>query len=482
MPVRLRLAVLFAVGTAVVGLLFGYLFVSELSGGLRGSVVNALQARANTVLGQLPETGVPASGFQFQGGSQGNGGPDETSDLTQLLGRGGRIIAAAGPASGRRIVTIGELRSAHTAPVVVGAHVGARRTHFLLLVTAVSAQARTFVVVGQPLTTVDRAISQVTIEIAVAGAVAVVGAALAAWLLASLALIPVERMRRQAEDETEEGIFTTLHVPKSNDEIARLAQTLNTLLERLQGALERERGFSAAAGHELRSPLAIVRAELELAGRPGRSAEYLCGAVQRATAEVDRVVELADRLLLLSRGDEGALRLHRVDADLREVVRQAVDALGPWLAREGIVVAVQGSSVLVAVDPAAFRRIVENLVENAARHGGSTRHVDVIIRPADFCVTLEVVDDGLGFPPEFLPRAFERFSRPDASRNRASGGSGLGLSIVRTLVHAHGGTVAARNGARGGAVVTVVVPRAAAPPPPADRLAGVEALEALPPT
>ncbi len=459
MPVRLRLALIFAMGTAVVGVVFGYLFVSELSGGLRGSVVSALRARASTLLQQLPETGVPAAGFQLQDGAQGSGG-EETLDLSQLIGRGGRVAAATGPASSRRVVTTGDLRRARAGPLLVDAQVGRDHTHFLLLVTPTSEQAGTFVVVGQPLTTVDQAISRVTTEVAVVGSIAVVAAALAAWFLASLALVPVERMRRQAEEQAERGVFTTLDVPRSRDEIAQLAETLNVLLGRLQDSLERERGFSAAAGHELRSPLALVRAELELAGRGSRSTEYVGGAVRRATEEVDRVIDLADRLLLLSRGDEGALALFRVDTDLRLVVEHAVQALAPALARAGIEVTVRpGDPSFAQVDATAYRRIVENLVENSARHGGAVTHIELVLSPTTDRVTLEVIDDGTGFPAELLPHAFERFSRADPSRSRASGGAGLGLSIVKTIAEAHGGTVAARNGPDGGAVVTVVVQR-----------------------
>lgn len=460
--IRLRLAVVFTAATALAGALFGYLFVTELASGLRSSAVAALETRASTLVQQLPETGSLPTGPQVQQGTVGGLSEHlaESQDLTQLLGKDGRVVDAAGPASGRRLVSQSDLLRARRAPVVLDKRLGSSRQHFLVVVMAATGQGRAFVVVGQSLTTADQAISRVVTAVTLVGALAVLGAGLAAWFLASRALRPVERMRRQAQAAFERGDPATLGVPGSHDEIARLAETLNALLAQLHAALERERGFTAAAGHELRSPLALIRAELELAGRSGRSAEYLHAAVERATGDVDRVIDLANQLLLLAQSDAEVMQLHPVETDLQVLVCDVLDGLRPVLAGAGVSVAVQADGpVPASADPAAYRRIVENLVENAVHHGGRLQRIDVVLRRVGEWVDLDVADDGTGFPPDFLPRAFERFSRADESRSSVSGGAGLGLSIVRALARAHGGDAAAMNGGLGGAIVTVRIRR-----------------------
>ncbi|MGH9089520.1 MAG: HAMP domain-containing sensor histidine kinase [Acidimicrobiales bacterium] len=468
MPVRLRLALLFAAAAAVAGAAFGYLLITELSSGLRHSVVTALDTRTSTLLQQLPDSAFGPTGTRIQQGSLGTATGDltDTQDLTQVVSTSGQVLSAAGPGATHRLVGTTVLHLAVHAPVLQEVRIGRHHAHFLLEVTAAPG-GRSFVVVGQSLATVDQAVERVTTAVATGGAVAVAVAALGAWILAGRALSPVERMRRQAADISEMDSTAVLTVPRSKDEIARLARTFNDLLARLHAALERERGFSAAAGHELRSPLALLRAELELAGKPDRSPTYVAGALHRAIDEVDRVVDLSDRLLLLSQGDNDAVHLRRERADLRVLVDVALRTFRPLLADAGMDVAVHGPmEVPAAVDVVAYRQMVENLLENAARHGEGAHRVDVTLHPMPDGVTIEVADDGRGFPPGFLPDAFERFSRADRSRSRragAPGGSGLGLSIVRVLAEAHGGSVAAANGPSGGAVVTLHVPRERGP-------------------
>lgn len=459
MTIRLRLALLFAAVAVVAGAVLGFVFVTQFSGGLRHSVLTSLQTRTATLLQQFPDT--TSTGAQVQQATLGGAGGElaDTQDVTQFLEPNGRVIAASGPDAGRPLVGIATVRQAERSPVVRDVRVGRHHTPFLVLVTPTE-RGGTVVVVGQSMVTVDQAISRVTYAIAVGGSVVVLAMALAAWLVARRALSAVERMRRQAEEISERDSSATLTVPRSRDEIARLATTLNDLLARLHAVLERERGFSAAAGHELRSPLAVLRAELQLAGRAGRSPTYLEQAVRRATGEVDRVIDLADRLLLISQGDEEAVHLERVEVDVRSLVGESVASFTQELRAADISVVVRAPTAAVAaVDALAYRRILDNLIENSIRHGRELHRIDLTVRPDESGVVLEVADDGSGFPPEFLPHAFDRFSRADPSRSRRSGGAGLGLSLVQVLARAHGGTVEARNGENGGGIVTVWVPR-----------------------
>jgi two-component system OmpR family sensor kinase len=217
---------------------------------------------------------------------------------------------------------------------------------------------------------------------------------------------------------------------------------------RLRAALERERVFVADASHELRTPLAILRAELELALRPGRRREELEAAIRSSAEEAERLSALAEDLLVIARGDEGELALHPAPL-------QAGAVLGTVAARfPGRARASAPAGLGLYADPDRLQQALGNLVDNALRHGGTT--VELAAECVDGYVELHVRDDGPGFPPEFLDTAFERFSRADPARGR--GGAGLGLAIVDLIARAHGGAAGARNRPAGGADVWIALP------------------------
>jgi signal transduction histidine kinase len=178
----------------------------------------------------------------------------------------------------------------------------------------------------------DATQSQVARGLAIGGTAFVAVAGLGAYWLARAALSPVERLRRQAAAISGRGDDAVLEVPRTKDEVAALAGTMNDLLSRLRGALERERALVADASHELRSPLAILRGELELAGRPGRSTAELAAAVHSCAEEADRLARITDDLLVLARADAGRIDLHRQETDLRQLFGRSVSLAGPRLA------------------------------------------------------------------------------------------------------------------------------------------------------
>jgi signal transduction histidine kinase len=239
--------------------------------------------------------------------------------------------------------------------------------------------------------------------------------------------------------------------PATRDEIGRLADTMNRMLDRLERAHGRQRRFIADASHELRSPIAAVRQQAEVAlAHPDRaSTGDLAAAVH---AESLRMQSLVDDLLLLARADEQALSLRRRPVDLDDLVfteaRRLRDA--------GMPVDVRGvSAARVDGDPTTLSRVLHNLGDNAARH--ARQRIAFVLSEEDGHAELHVDDDGPGVPETDRRRVFERFVRLDESRVH-TGGSGLGLSIVAELVAAHGGTVAIAGGPLGGARVTVRLP------------------------
>lgn len=310
------------------------------------------------------------------------------------------------------------------------------------------------VVVGTSLSDTDAAIGHVQATLLIGGGLAIALAVVGAWVLGGAALRPVERMRREVAAISEHDPARAIEVPGTRDELAALAGTMNGLLARLSGALARERRFVADASHELRTPLTVLRTGLELASRRDRTREELTDAVAHASAEAARLSRLADDLLFLARVDEGVPVLRATEQELGPAVAGALQAWEQPAAGRGVRLSLGLEPGLRAwFDPDRLRQAIDNLVDNALRFAPSGSALEVgTVGSGNFAV-LRVADRGEGFPPEFLPHAFERFNRPDSARSQEEGGSGLGLAVTAAIARAHGGWVAARNREGGGAVV-----------------------------
>jgi two-component system OmpR family sensor kinase len=228
------------------------------------------------------------------------------------------------------------------------------------------------------------------------------------------------------------------------------------MLARLETALERERRFVDDASHELRTPLALHRAELEVALRHASGERELREAIASSIEESDRLIQLAEDLLVIARSEKGELAVSREVqpvAELFAAVRERFRARAEQSGRDLVIAGADGLEV--EGDLLRLEQALTNMVDNALRHGDGD--VRLWARHRDARVELHVSDSGSGFPPEFLPRAFERFSRGDAARS--SGGTGLGLAIVETIAVAHGGRAQARNDpGSGGADVWIEIP------------------------
>ncbi|MDN5892408.1 MAG: HAMP domain-containing histidine kinase [Nocardioides sp.] len=272
------------------------------------------------------------------------------------------------------------------------------------------------------------------------------------WLVATRALAPVERIRREVEQITGDRLDRRVPEPRSRDEIHRLARTMNQMLGRLQDSRNRQQQFVGDASHELRSPLASIRQTAEVSrAHPGSLPEgELADAVLEESARMQRLVE---QLLLLTRADEGALVRTHHDVDLDDVALAATRRIR----RPGLAVDTAGIGPgRVRGDQVALSQVARNLVENAARHADAT--LAVAVRESPGGVELIVEDDGPGIPEADRARVFDRFVRLDEARARDAGGSGLGLAIVRDIVTAHDGDVAVTSSGLGGARFVVRLP------------------------
>ncbi|GAA3143893.1 sensor histidine kinase [Nonomuraea roseoviolacea] len=263
------------------------------------------------------------------------------------------------------------------------------------------------------------------------------------WFSVSRALKPVAAIRAKMADITARDLHQRVPVPRSRDEIAALATTVNGTLDRLETAVGTHQRFVADAAHELRSPIATLRARLELAPPSELTREAL--------ADVERLQALAGDLLMLARLDAGE-PVRTTSLDLGQVAFEESVRYGPG-AEPKVVVDIE-PDVVVRGSRGHLARLVTNLLDNARRHAGTT--VTVRVRPGDGVAVLEVLDDGPGIPPEHREAVFDRFTRLDEARARDDGGAGLGLPIARDIAGLHGGTLVAIDG---GFRATLPVPR-----------------------
>jgi signal transduction histidine kinase len=275
------------------------------------------------------------------------------------------------------------------------------------------------------------------------------------YLAAGAALRPVEEMRRRAAAISASGPEERLPIPPARDQLQRLGLTLNEMLARIDATLERERRFLDDASHELRTPLTLHKAELEIALKHGRSEAELRAAIVSGLAEVDRLVQLAEDLLVVARSEEGKLELELESLSVPDLLTSVAERFGGRASEAGRTLAVDGEAGLaVEGDRRRLEQALTSLIDNALRHGGG--EVRIWADPEGGWVRLHVGDRGVGFPPGFVAHAFERFSRADPARGR--GGAGLGLAIVETIARAHGGRAGAANDPNGGADVWIEIP------------------------
>ncbi len=443
LPIRLRLTAAFAAATLLVLAGTGLFVYLRLKSDLNESVTAALKSRAAAV----------ASTHDAAAGAVGD--PEEA--FAQLLDAKGRLVDSA---NGPRwpVLSQAELhRAAAGQRVLVERYVpGIDGTPRLLARRA----GREVVVVGQSLGDRDETLSGLVTSFAVGGPVAVLVASLLGYGLATAGLRPVEAMRLRARQVSLSGGDETLPLPAAHDEIRRLGETLNEMLERLRGSFERERRFVADASHELRTPVAVIKTELEGALRSGGSDPAVTAALSAAVEECDHLAQLAEDLLVVARSGDGELPLRRETVDAGELIERVRYRFADRADRAGRAIRLErGRDVRLEADPLRLQQALGNLVDNALRHGEG----EIVLRSAarNGLVELSVSDAGSGFPVGLEGRAFERFARGDGARTRA--GSGLGLAIVKTIAEAHGGSAEIVPGA--GATVRISLRAISAPEP-----------------
>jgi signal transduction histidine kinase len=438
-----RLATIRAITTAVATIVVAVALVVGAAGliaALRRTMIDevaeAARAQASDVVRQLDAGRPPILEVA---------GADE--QLIQVMTPAGAVVASSPNMAGRPAVM--RLAPGQSAEVVtpldddefVAVALGAQTSDGLRIVLV----ARALVDVVDTTTVLTR-----LLIIGLPLLVAVV--ALTTWFAVGRVLAPVEAIRREVDEISAAQLHRRVPQPKLDDEIGRLAATMNRMLERLEGGRNSQRRFVSDASHELRSPITTIRqhAEVALAHPDRTTASELADVV---LAEQQRMQRLVEDLLLLARADEHVpLAREAVDLDdlafeeghrLRSTTSKRVDTSGVSAAR------MQG-------DAGALRRMFRNVGENAARHASG--RVDIVLVERGDEVVLTVDDDGPGIPESERARVMQRFVRLDEARSRDEGGSGLGLSIVDEVVRAHGGSMSITQSPLGGARIQITLP------------------------
>ena len=451
MSIRLRLAVVFTAAAALVFALGAWLFVATLSASLLGSIDAQLSA-------QLSRAGryYPAASAASRS-SPGAANPAPGEYVVQVIDPSGRVRGGSPDAGSTPLISPAQIRQARQRQFVVTSHDEDEQER--VMAGPLTPHPGWTAVASVDLEAYDRTRSDVTRELLIAGVVFVAAAGLGGYGLARAALSPVERLRRQVASVSARDPAPGLQVPRTRDEIAALATTMNELLGRLQAALARQRALVADASHELRTPFAVLRGELELAGRPGRSREELAAAVEHAGEEAARLARITEQLLFLARSDEDRIQPHLERTDIASLLTRSAEHAAARALAAGVPITVDAPAGLVAeVDPDRIREAVDNLVDNALRFAPAGTPVVIAARADSPGLVIEVRDRGPGFPAEFLPHASERFARPDSGRARSDGGAGLGLAIVSAIARAHSGQATARNLPGGGGAVALELP------------------------
>ena len=479
--VRVRIT---AVATLVFAITFaGAAFFLVLR--VQTSLEDAVRRESNTAIAmlttQLQDGTNPDEAIRVLGGS---GIP------VQVLTVDGKVVATspgiaadsasapvpAGPTTGSGVAGPGGGPSGNqTYSQVIGGSTSA--DDVLRTTTAVQTPEGTFTIVAEsPLASVQQSVETIAGILTVGTPLLIAAFAVMVWILVGRALRPVEVMRAEVDEISHTTMHRRVREPGSNDEVDRLAVTMNEMLDRLESASDRQRQFVSDASHELKTPLATIRTSVEVALRDPDRADWPTTA--RRVLDADRAMtDLVANLLDLARLEEHprspAVAPDAPVVDLEEVVMLAVDERRPDLAAAAGAVTIDVSQVLagrVRGDRGELTRLVANLLDNAERHGA--RRVAVAVTESDGRALVTVDDDGPGIAADQRLRVFDRFTQLDGSRSSTTGGTGLGLAIVKAIAEHHGGSVHIDDSPFGGARFVVTLPAAGALNPDTGRAVG----------
>lgn len=449
LPIRVRLTVAFAAGMALVLAGVGVFVYLRMGDALLEANDAGLLSRAEVLVAN-----VRASGPQLPGIGASLIESDEA--FAQIADASGQIVQSSPIVAGSALLPPATIISLQRHAFFDRRIPRIDNVTRILAVAVGEGDQRAVVMVGGSLQDRKDQLLQLAATLAIGGPIALVLISWAGWLLAGAALRPMERMRQKAAAISTSDQVRRLPVPDRDDEVARLGTTLNEMLDRIQSAFDRERRLLNNAAHELRTPLAILKGEVDLALSKARTTDQLSAALASVSEETDHIVALAEDLLVLARLNGGDPRVFPVETSLPELLQRAGDRHSARARARGIRLEVLPCQISAPLDPVRLRQAVDNLVDNALRYTPREGVVRIFADRIEDEIRIVVEDTGSGFPEAFLEHAFEPFTR--ARPNGEDSGTGLGLTIVRAISEGHGGSAVAENHPRGGARVTLTLP------------------------
>jgi len=458
LPIRVRLTAWYTTILMLVLVVLGAYQVQRLRAELTKDLDRSLELRSAQIAAAYRTNSTAGGEFTELSNSVLSGLPTDSG--AQLLSANGTVVDTSEDAVALRPMLspteIDTVLEGHTMLTTVP--LGPARTRFRLLARPVDDRDhRRVLVMATSLDSIEVAVHRLLVILLTGGPIALLIAAAAGWWLASLALRPVAAVTAKARQISLDRLDERVPVPKAADEVGRLADTFNAMLDRLEAGVQAQRRLIGDASHDLRTPLAVMRSELDVALAAGDLPPDAVEVLASTAEEVERMTRMVDNLLALAQADQGSLELFVRPVDLRDLAEATAAKLRPLAQAKGLEVEVAGEAPVVSADRERLGQVVTNLVENAVKytsHGG--------VRLAAWQNSTEagitVTDTGPGIPPDELTRVFDRFYRTDTARGRSVDGSGLGLAIAEEIVHAHGGRIWAEPGTDGGTRFSFALP------------------------
>jgi heavy metal sensor kinase len=314
------------------------------------------------------------------------------------------------------------------------------------------------VIVGRDIADLRRARWALFLNVALAAIATLAVAIFGGWFVAGRALAPIKRISHTARAMAQGDLNARIAVARTESELEQVASALNDAFDRLRLAVEQERRFTADASHELRTPISVLRAETEWALNRERGPHEYKNALAVCRRAALRMQDIVERLLAIVRADVVADVQESAPVSMRSLVEDVVSWLAPVAQERGVRLTITGESFDVSGDAEQLREAVNNVLSNAIVYNKIGGNVAITLRKNGATARIEIVDTGIGIPADAVPRVFERFFRVDKARSRERGGSGLGLSIARSIVTAHGGSIACTSEPGTGSVFTITLP------------------------